>query len=183
MPSCYLAGPISGLNFGAATDWRIEARKKLEESGIDAYSPLRGKEYLATIGALSGHGREYADMGVLSTPPAVLTRDRFDCTKRDVVLMNLLGAEKVSIGTMMELAWADLARVPVVCAMEDQGNVHDHMMVTQAIGFRVRTLEDAIHVVKSILLPVPASSRRYESLRSAERFDSSFAGAQVSKSF
>jgi hypothetical protein len=37
-----------------------------------------------------------------------MTRDRFDATRCDVLLVNLLGAERVSIGTMMEVAWADL---------------------------------------------------------------------------
>jgi hypothetical protein len=37
--------------------------------------------------------------------------------------------------------------------MEKTGNPHEHMMVNEAIGFRVETLDEAVHVTRSILLP------------------------------
>lgn len=152
MKKVYLSGPITGLTFGGATDWREYAKAQLEPAGIAGISPLRAKEYLAKLaGPISAHGRDYASMGVMSTPPSVVTRDRFDTTSADVMLMNLLGAERISIGTMVELGWADSARVPVVGVMEPDGNVHDHMFVSQLIGFRVTTLDEALHVVKAIL--------------------------------
>lgn len=91
-------------------------------------------------------------MGVLSQARSVMTRDRFDATRCDVLFVNLLGAKAPSIGTVMEIAWADSKRTPIVCVMEKAGNPHEHMMVNEAIGFRVETLEDAVHVTKSILL-------------------------------
>jgi hypothetical protein len=80
-----------------------------------------------------------------------MTRDRFDATRCDVLLVNLLGAKTVSIGTVMEIAWADNVRTPIVVAMEAKGNLHEHAMITEAIGFRVPTLEEAIDVVKAII--------------------------------
>ena len=38
-------------------------------------------------------------------------------------------------------------------AMEPDGNPHEHGMIKEALGFRVPTLEEAILIVKSILLP------------------------------
>lgn len=151
MKSVYLAGPISGLSFGECTDWRKEVALKLGVS-IQALSPMRAKEYLAQVPILSGHGKEYAHLGVLSSSRGVMTRDRFDATRCDVLFVNLLGAKQVSIGTVMEIAWADAHRTPIVCAMEERGNPHEHMMLNEAIGFRVATLEEAIHVTKAILL-------------------------------
>lgn len=151
MKSVYLAGPITGLTFDGCTDWRKFAEAQLAKSGITGWSPLRGKEYLNSFGELSGHGKEYAHAGVLSTPRAVMTRDRFDATRCDVILVNLLGAKIPSIGTIMEIAWADLCRTPIVCAIENDGNVHEHMMINEAIGFRLPTLEEAIRVVESVL--------------------------------
>lgn len=147
----YLAGPISGLSFAGCTIWRDYAAKTLNERGIRAMSPLRGKEYLAALESISGHGNEYAHMGVLSTSRGVMTRDRFDATRCDVLLVNLLGATAVSIGTVMEIAWADDNRTPIVCAMEDTGNPHEHMMINEALGFRVPTLDEALHVTTAIL--------------------------------
>ena len=148
----YLAGPITGLTFDECTDWRQHAVRRLASQGIKGLTPLRGKEYLNSFGKLSGHGREYADAGVLSTARAVMTRDRFDATRCDVLLVNLLGAKIISVGTVMEMAWADLRRTPIVCAIEKTGNIHEHMMIDQAIGFRLESLDEALSVVESILL-------------------------------
>jgi hypothetical protein len=53
----------------------------------------------------------------------------------------------------MEIAWADANRTPIVCAIEAAGNCHEHMMIREAIGWRVPSLEEALNVVKAILLP------------------------------
>ena len=150
-PTVYLAGPITGLDFKGATDWRRSVAADLATAGITSYSPMRCKEYLAQCGTLSGHGREYGKLGTLSTPRAVMTRDRFDATRCDVLFVNLLGADRVSIGTVMEIAWADLSRTPIVCAIAPHGCPHDHMMITEAIGFRVPTLDEAVAITKAIL--------------------------------
>lgn len=153
MKTVYLSGPITGLTYGESTDWRAYATADLSAVGLKAISPMRGKEYLAQLnGPISGHGRDYVSLSVLSTPPAVVTRDRFDTTRCDVVLMNLLGAKAISIGTMVELGWADAARRPIIAAVEPEGNAHDHMFVNQLIGYRCATLDEALHMVKAILL-------------------------------
>lgn len=147
----YLAGPITGLTFDGAEDWRTSTKAELGKVGIHGLSPLRAKEYLRDIkGELTADCKGYGDLNVLSSPRGIMTRDRFDATRCDVLLVNFLGATRVSIGTCMELAWADLKRTPIVVAMESQGNVHDHAMVTEAIGFRVPTLEEAIQTIKAI---------------------------------
>lgn len=152
MKTVYLAGPIAGLSYRGCTDWRHTAAADLHPHGIAALSPLRGKEYLAHLESISSDGKEYAHLGVLATPRGVMTRDRFDAMRCDVLLVNLLGAKKVSIGTVMEIAWADARRTPIVCAIEDTGNPHEHMMISEALGFRVTTLAEALHVVKAILV-------------------------------
>lgn len=151
MHCVYLAGPITGLNFAGCTDWREYAIKELADVGIKGLSPMRAKDYLANIGVISGTGEEYAHLGPLSLPRGVMTRDRFDGTRCDVLLVNLLGAERVSIGTVMEIAWADACRTPIVCAIEESGNVHEHMMISEAIGFRATSLEQALHLVKAVI--------------------------------
>lgn len=152
-PSVYLAGPITGLTYDDGQDWRDFAKSELSVWGIDAFSPLRGKEYLRPFGELSADGTDYKDAGVLSLPEGIWARDKFDCTKRSMVLMNLLAARRVSIGTMIEIGWATGAGIPIVGVMEKSGNVHEHAMVSQSMGWRVTTLAEAIAVVKATLLP------------------------------
>ncbi len=153
MKCVYLAGPITGLTYGECSDWREFAVMSLGMAGIKGLSPMRAKEYLQQInGPLSGTCEEYEHLGVMSTPRGIMTRDRFDATRCDVLLVNLLGAKQVSIGTVMEIAWADSVRTPIVCAIEpERENIHSHAMIFEAIGMRVPTLEEALHVTKAIL--------------------------------
>jgi nucleoside 2-deoxyribosyltransferase len=147
----YLAGPISGLTFGESADWRVDVQQQLAAAGIDAYSPLRAKDYLDSEGVLEGAYEQHP----LSSAKGILTRDRWDVQTSDLVLVNLVGTERISIGTVMEIAYADAKRTPVVLAMEP-GNAHMHPMLEQASGFIVNTLEEAVAVTKAILLPVVA---------------------------
>ncbi len=150
-PSVYLAGPISGLTFDGCTDWRKFVTSELGIDGIKAWSPLRAKEYLREFGVLDKLCTGYSASSVLSSHRGIMTRDRFDATRCDVLFVNFIGATQVSIGTSMEIAWADAARIPIVCALEE-GNPHEHGMILEAIGFRVPTLDQAITVTKAILL-------------------------------
>lgn len=146
-PLVYLAGPISGLSYGESVDWRDEAKHILADYGIHALSPMRAKHYLSTAKAIADEYPQH----VLSNSRGITTRDRFDTQRASLVLVNLLGAERVSIGTMLEVAWADAARVPIVAAIEEEGNIHDHAMVRELVGFRLPTLSEAYAVVVAIL--------------------------------
>lgn len=140
----YLAGPITGLSYDGATDWREEVRVGLAPD-IQAISPMRGKDYLAGEDTIADHYET-----VLSCPKGITTRDRFDVSRVDAVLVNLLGAERVSIGTVMEIAWADAMRIPVILVIE-QGNPHQHSMLIECSGFVVGDLEEGIEVVNALL--------------------------------
>jgi nucleoside 2-deoxyribosyltransferase len=152
----YLAGAISGLTYGECTDWRQYVIDQFPPE-IKGYSPLRAKTYLADLAnaPIAASATDLDKMGrVMSTARGIMTRDVYDVRSSDVVLVNFLGTTKPSIGTTMEIAWAWDRHIPVVCAMEESGNPHDHAMITEALGFRVPTLDEAIHIVKCILLPV-----------------------------
>lgn len=149
-PKVYLAGPISGLSYAGCTDWREHAIARLGEFNIRGLSPMRCKEYLSHLSNISADGHEYAHLGDFATPRAVMTRDHFDATRCDVLLVNLLGAEKVSIGTCMEIAWAFTHKIPVICAIEDN-SIHSHMMIDEAIGFRTTDLDRAIDIAIGVL--------------------------------
>lgn len=153
MKTVYLAGPIAGLGYAAAVDWRDDVIAQLAADDIKGLSPMRAKEYLKHVErdvGFSATCEEYGHLSPMSSPRGIMTRDRYDATRCDVLLVNLIGAARVSVGTVMEIAWADLCRTPIVVAMEP-GNVHEHAMVNEAIGFRCGTLDEAVHIVRSIL--------------------------------
>jgi hypothetical protein len=152
MKSCYLAGPIRGLNYDDATTWRAKAKGDLAMHGIEAYSPMRAKDYLKTDNCIDSSDSNYS-MFPLSVPPAVVARDFNDCTKRDALIVYLLGAKTVSIGTVCEIAWAYQARIPTVLVMEKEGNPHEHMFVRQLCPFQFTNLDEAIWAITAILKP------------------------------
>lgn len=145
----YLSGPIAGLSFDDAEDWRQHVIKTIDPR-IICYSPLRAKEFLRELETIEPDNVARFDSPFV-TDSAITTRDRFDCMGSDLMLVNLMGAERISVGTMIELGWADAARVPVVLAME-KGNAHEHPIVHGVCGFRVHDLDSAIRAAELILL-------------------------------
>jgi nucleoside 2-deoxyribosyltransferase len=150
-PLVYLAGPIANTGADEATLWRSDAYRALYARDIEALSPMRAKETLAQE-AIGCDFHAYQDRGVFFTSRGIMTRDFNDVKRCDAALVNLLGARKLSAGTVMELAWLYLLQKPVVVAIEASGNPHDnHPMIHEAIPFRVTTLDEAIDAVAVIL--------------------------------
>ena len=146
--SVYLSGPISGLRYEEGKQWREYAAARLAPE-ILAYSPLRGHEHLAEEGILRGAYEDHP----LTTARALTARDCFDCYACDLTLCNLLGATEVSIGTCIELGWTNTFSHPLVLVMEPRGNVHDHPLVRGSASIEASTLEEALRLVRAILLP------------------------------
>ena len=159
MKTAYLAGAITGESFAGATDWREYVKTNLNP-GIAGLSPLRAKDYLAQEKEI---GDSYEDFDMpLSSSRAIMTRDFFDCQNCDIVLANLLGTKKVSIGTVMEIAWAYAFNKPLILVIEpavsestgftaSEGNIHEHAMIREATGFRVDTIDKAIFIANAVL--------------------------------
>ena len=144
----YLAGPISGLTYDGAEEWREYVTTMLNQFGIEGYSPLRCKKFLRNHGVLTDKP-DYAE-NILATPDCIMTRDHWDVQTSDDIFVNLLGATKVTIGTVMEIAWAYVYRKPTILVMEDF-NVHDHAMILKAGVFRAYDLDQGIHLTRAIL--------------------------------
>jgi len=141
----FLAGPLTGISYKQALAWRTEVARKLP-SDIVAFSALRKKDYLSDETVLND---SYAAWP-LSTPRGTITRDRNDVLRCDALFVNLLGAKQVSLGTMFELAWADLKRIPIIIVME-QGNVHDHAFVREVAGYVAQSVDEGVDIVVSVL--------------------------------
>jgi nucleoside 2-deoxyribosyltransferase len=163
----YLCGPITGLTYDAARlGWRKEFQDRLVQGAhslhIEAFSPMRSKAFLEGEKSLSGDPKMYAH--VMATTAGIITRDRYDVQTCDLMVANLLGAERVSIGSMVEYGWADAFRKPIITIIEPEGvlpekpgdttmglNSHWHAFVTGLSGYIVHTVEDAVDVAASVL--------------------------------
>lgn len=143
----YLAGPITGISYGDSTDWRKYVNSKMPPQ-IKVISPMRGKDYLKKEKAIKS---DYEKVP-LSSAKGITRRDRFDAKRSDAVLINLLGAKKISIGTIIEVGWSDNGIRPIIIVIEKE-NVHNHPMLKDIAGYTVDNLDKAIELAKKILLP------------------------------
>lgn len=148
-PKVYLAGPITGLTYAGATDWREYAQKLLAPH-IAGMSPMRGKDYLAAYGVIGGTPEEAYMKETISSQSGILGRDRNDVKTADAILMNLAGAKQVSIGTMIEAGWADAYRIPIVLVTDDD-NIHKHVMLHGLATNIVQDLDQAVYLIRVLL--------------------------------
>jgi len=143
----YLAGPITGLSYKACNYWREYATKFLNHPNIQTLNPMRGKEYLSRYRKLKD---QYIDIHPLTTAHSIVSRDSWDCRRSDLVLVNFLDAKIVSIGTVLEIAWAQAAGVYVVVVME-KNNIHRHAMLEGTASLVLEKLDEALDLIPTIL--------------------------------
>jgi nucleoside 2-deoxyribosyltransferase len=141
----YLCGPMTGWEYDDCNDWRIDAKKRLEASGYFVISPLRGKDYL------QGHGPlvETNQQGPYSTNPAIKRRDKWDVERCDIILANLTGAKKASIGSCYEMAWGEEFNKFVLVAL-DEDNPHNHAFVLECASLVLPTYEECLQYLLNV---------------------------------
>lgn len=142
----YLAGPIDGCTYEGCTGWREYATKQLAEDGIIGLSPMRAKEFLKSHPKLVDGIYDHP----LTMDSGFTTRDMWDVRRCDAILFNLLNAEKVSIGTMIEYGWASAFNKPMITVIEKEKNIHEHGMIRRLSGYRVDNLESGLTIVRAL---------------------------------
>ena len=167
-PKVYLAGPIKGLSYDEATDWRVEARAELSLQGMNGFSPMRAKHFLKDSLSISTDPTFYDN--VIANPTAIVTRDRYDVMSCDMMLINEQGASSVSLGTAVEIGWADAFRKPMVIIQpngtcfwcQKNGDTGEgchfpkntpfkHEFIQALVGYKVDTIEQAVLVCRAVL--------------------------------
>lgn len=144
----YLAGPILGATYDEARfGWRQYVAERLA-AGILALSPMRQEGHLAEVKGVLEQGKW--PVRQLSGDKAVFYKDVLDIERADIVLVNLTGAGRVSIGTMVEIGLAFAKGKKIVTVMEP-GNMHEHPFVTEPSMIVTSDLDEAIDIVNSLL--------------------------------
>jgi nucleoside 2-deoxyribosyltransferase len=125
----YLGGPISGLLYEDAIAWRRKVRRRLRDNGIDCLVPLQRER------ALRGTGQVIDPRGHPDTPGCsgakVFWSDYAMLNKADVVLANLMGVRRASVGTVWELGYAFARGTPIYAAVQP-GGPHDHLFLNNS---------------------------------------------------
>jgi nucleoside 2-deoxyribosyltransferase len=152
--SVYLSGPITGMDYGNARfGWRKTFADMLDY-GIGILSPMRHEGHLAemrqpmTVEALQKYETE--NKHLFSHPVMIVAKDRLDIEQSTVVIVNLLGAEKPSQGTIWEMGYAAALGKQIIVVQEPGDKVHTSPFIVTG-NVVVPTLEDAANIVNSLL--------------------------------
>ena len=142
----YVARPITGLDYYTVANYFCDVRDVLAGYGYTVLLPFAGKGYLKGKTNFKAEGEmEHPP----STGHALTLRDRWMVTKTDILYLNLLEATKVSIGCMMELAWAYDHGKHCVVVMEPD-NLHQHAFVREAAHVVFATETEALEYLKKL---------------------------------
>lgn len=123
----YLAHQITGLSYDQVMDYYGEMVAYTRGLGYDVLHPMTGKGFLR----VDEYKAEGYDEEPTTKAHAIFERDRWMVTQADVLLIDLTGMTRASIGCMMELAWGSILGKHTIVVMEPD-NPHRHAFVTEA---------------------------------------------------
>jgi len=141
----YCVHPISGCSADEVFNYYKRTQKELEQL-YDVFIPMFGKDSLRTEKNFKAEG--YED-NPLTGNHAIFERDRWMVTQSDIIYANLTGSKIVSIGSVMELAWASILGKYVVLVMEED-NIHRHSFVLEAADLIYTKEEDMLDYLKKL---------------------------------
>jgi nucleoside 2-deoxyribosyltransferase len=146
----YLAGPIAGQTGDAVNVSIAEKSAVLIDFGFLVYHPMVGKESLI-LKSETFKPSGYEDFPI-ATNHAIFARDKWMVAQSDVILADLSNSGgRVSIGTMMEIAWANFLGKQIIVIMPF-GNVHDHLFVREAATIIFGNMEEAYDYLRELSL-------------------------------
>ena len=126
MYKIYLAHPISGQSADDVFNYYEHWIHVFAELGAEILCPMIAKGYLRTEMKFKAHG--YGQP--ISTNRAIVGRDSWMVQQADIVLIDFIGADIVSIGCVSELAWAWQHKKHTIVTMGED-NIHQHAFVIQ----------------------------------------------------
>lgn len=149
----YLCGPIAGLTYDEASDWRksFEAEIATWPWLIKALSPLRYREELRLAGRLQGMD-PLPVKGTLNTPQGAALRDESDVRRCQFLFANFIGATKISQFSLAEIGMARGLRKTIIAVMEPD-NIHHHRVMDHWLDYIEPDFESGLTLLKKIILP------------------------------
>lgn len=143
----YTAGPITGLSYDEVMSRYNTQTKMFKEFGYEVFCPMTGKEYLRNETELKATGYSHKP---LSTDRAIKGRDKWMVGQVDVVFVDFSSSgDRASIGSVMEMAWADEFNKHIV-AVIPEGNIHNHSFVLQCADIVFTNVEEAYLYLKTL---------------------------------
>ncbi|MFZ2587221.1 MAG: nucleoside 2-deoxyribosyltransferase, partial [Alphaproteobacteria bacterium] len=130
--SVYLGGAFAQFTAAEVVAKQAEVEALLPE-GVQCFKPQHREGYNPSLGE--------ENIGSILT-----TRDYEMIKRSDVLILDVLGAQKASAGSFIEIGWASEMKKPIVLIAEE-GNVHRHIMAMNLITACVISRRQAADVV------------------------------------
>jgi nucleoside 2-deoxyribosyltransferase len=142
----YLAGPISGKSYDEVSKYFTGIASYLGELGFVVSHPMTAKDALRTEIKFKAEGYGNPE----SCNHAIFERDRWMVSQADIIFCNLKGSKIVSIGSVMELAWASALGKHTIVVMEKE-NIHRHAFVLEAADIVFENEGEALQYLEKLV--------------------------------
>jgi len=142
----YCAHPICGLQAEEIIKYYDEVVERLSDFGYEVFHPIVEKGYMRNEVKFKAEG--FGDP--VSTNHAISERDKWMVMNCDILFLNLLGTKTISIGCVMELAWAQILNKHTIVVME-KDNIHRHAFVLEAADVVFEDYDDAIEYLGKLI--------------------------------
>ena len=146
MKTVYLAGAITDCNNGEANDWRRRLTLLLARTGIKGISPLRCEPLMGERYTLTNQDPRFG------TARAIASKNFLDVQTCDMTLCYMpkaLNERRLSVGTLIELAWAHALRKPTIL-VSDYSFVTEHPVVQANASWVLGTMDEALDVIVGV---------------------------------
>lgn len=143
----YCAHAISGRSKSEIVDYYKKVVNELREQGYDVYHPIVEVNYIRNDIS------EKDQPKVISptvTNHSIKERDKWMVRQCDVIFCDLTGTNKVSIGCVAEIAWADAWGKHVVVAME-KDNLHRHAFIEEIATVVFDTYDNSMDYLDDLI--------------------------------
>lgn len=147
----YTAGPITGLSYAEVMARYNKQSTMFKEFGYSVYCPMTGKEHLRNERNLKADFSNESKTHPTATNNAIKGRDKWMVEQVDIVFVDFTDSNgTASIGSCMEMAWADEFNKHVV-AVIPEGDIHNHAFVLQCADIVFKNREDAYSYLESLI--------------------------------
>jgi|TARA_R100001530_G_scaffold136032_1_gene114961 hypothetical protein len=151
----YLAGPIAGMDGDDANDWRDYVCQQFDQSQyngqIVGVSPLRC-EPPNEDGVYDSFLDRIDEQPWYRTPRAIDTKNQLDTWRSSAILAYMpesLIKERLSVGTIMEIAWGIAVRKPVFL-VSDYPALVNHPLIDRNVASVCYDVDEAIEQIFSV---------------------------------
>lgn len=143
----YLGGPIEGLTYEQAVDWRTRCIFEFRSySNVSFYDPMSGKQHLIGTGPITS-GSSKVKNHFTSKNDSVFYRDVTEVRRCDILLVNLSHLNGGSTGTFFEMGFAyGLGKLIIVVGA---GKKAEHPFI-QVPAILVCSLDEAFELIKGL---------------------------------